>query len=199
MRAACLAAQDRDGERVVRDVILGTAPADVLFFKQMAHHLVDLDLSFMRHTLNVFLTRDPEQMLPSLQSRIGMPTLRDTGLARQCELVAMLEEWGQTPAVIDSRDLLLDPARTLQALCGHLGIGFEPAMLRWPAGPKDFDGAWASHWYAKVHKSRGFQPYRPKTMPFPHQLEPLLETCRPYYAQLQVHSISSRQVAPGPQ
>ncbi len=189
LRAICLAAQDSDGAGVVRNVILGPTPADVLFFKQMAHHLVDLDLAFMRHTLNVFLTRDPQEMLPSLRSRIGTPTLRDTGYARQCEVLAMLEAWGQTPAVIDSRDLLLNPAQTLRSLCEHLGIGFETAMLRWPAGPKEFDGVWASHWYVNVHKSTGFQPYRPKAERFPVELEPLLDTCRPYYATLRERCI----------
>ena len=192
LREACLRAQDSDGERVVREVILGAAGTGVVFFKQMAHHLVDLDLSFMRRTLNVFLTRDPVQMLPSLQSRIGPPTLRDTGFARQCELVTLLEGWGQRPAVLDSRQLLLDPEAALRALCEHLGLGFEPAMLRWPAGPKAFDGAWASHWYKSVHRSTGFQPYREKSGPFPKDLEPLLETCKPYYESLLKRAIGVR-------
>ena len=117
LRDTCLAAQDADGERVVKTVILGPWNKPVVFFKQMAHHLVDLDLSFMRQTLNVFLTRDPEQMLPSLRLRIGQPTLRDTGYRRQCEVMSMLESWGQAPAVLDSRDLLLDPRNcTAQAV-----------------------------------------------------------------------------------
>ncbi len=184
MRELCMAAQDSDGERVVRDVILGPRSRSVVFFKQMAHHLVDLDLGFMRHTSNVFLTRDPEQMLPSLQKRIGRPTLRDTGFRRQCEILAMMEGWGQTPAVVDSRDLLLNPPKVLSALCRHLGIPYEEAMLRWPAGPKKFDGAWAAHWYANVHCSTGFLPFSPKTAPFPKELLPLLDECRPYYAEL---------------
>ncbi len=192
LRELCLSVQDANGERVVRELILGPTGADVVFFKQMAHHLVDLDLSFMRQTLNVFLTRDPEQMLPSLQSRIGLPTLRDTGFAKQCEVLAMLEAWGQSPAVVDSRELLLDPAGTLEALCEHLGIEFEPEMLRWPAGPKDFDGAWASHWYANVHRSTEFQPYMPKSEPFPVELLPLLATCKPYYAMLLERAIGTR-------
>lgn len=184
MRELCMDAQDSDGARVVREVILGPRARPVVFFKQMAHHLVDVDLSFMRHTLNVFLTREPEQMLPSLQKRIGQPTLRDTGFKRQCEVLALLEGWGQTPAVVDSRDLLLSPPKVLSELCLHLGIHYDEAMLRWPAGPKEFDGAWAPHWYASVHRSTGFLPFKPKTEPFPAELRPLLDECRPYYAEL---------------
>ncbi len=184
LRAACMAAQDSDGERVVRELILGPWPSPAVFFKQMAHHLVSLDLGFMRHTHNLFLTRDPQEVLPSLLLRIGRPQLRDAGFARQCELIAMLEGWGQSPAVLDSRDLLSDPPGMLAALCRHLGMPFEEEMLRWPAGPKEFDGAWAPEWYKNVHQSTGFQPYRPKAGPFPDQLRPLLEECAPYYAEL---------------
>ena len=184
LREQCLAAQDADGERVVREVILGCLSKPVVFFKQMAHHLVDLDLRFMRHTRNVFLTRDPREMLPSLRLRIGKPVLRDTGFKRQCEVMTMLEDWGQSPAVLDSRDLLTDPPTALRNLCDRLGLPFEEAMLRWPAGPKEFDGAWAPHWYVNVHRSTGFRPYRPKSEPFPEELRPLLAECRPYYSTL---------------
>lgn len=189
LREACLAAQDGDGDRVARESILGPWASPVVFFKQMAHHLVDLDLDFMRRTRNVFLTRDPEQVLPSLLLRIGQPRMRDAGFARQCELIEMLEDWGENPAVLDARDLLTDPPGALAALCAYLEIPFEEAMLSWPDGPKEFDGAWASEWYASAHQSTGFRPYRPKPGPFPAELRPLLEECRPYYARLQERAL----------
>lgn len=197
LREECLAAQNANGEDVVRQEILGPAERPVLFFKQMAHHLVNLDLSFMRRTVNVFLTRDPERMLPSLQRRIGHPTLRDTGLKRQCEILSMLEGWGQRPAVVESRNLLLDPAGTLRALCAHLRIPFDRSMLRWPSGPKAYDGVWASEWYRNAHRTTHFQPYRARTEPFPGNLGPLLEECRPYYAILTGRSIGARPASTG--
>jgi len=42
-RDEVLRSQDADGERVVREVILGACDREVLFCKQMAHHLVELD------------------------------------------------------------------------------------------------------------------------------------------------------------
>ena len=191
LREACLAAQDSDGDRVARELILGPWDSPVVFFKQMAHHLVDLDLDFMRHTHNVFLTRDPLQVLPSLLLRIGQPRMRDTGFARQCELVEMLESWGQTPVVLDSGDLLMDPPGMLAALCEHLKLPFEEEMLRWPQGPKEFDGIWASEWYKNVHQTTEFRPHRPKPGPFPSELRALLEDCLPYYAKLQVRALRS--------
>ena len=40
-RQEVMAAVECDGERVVREVILGPCDRPVLFCKQMAHHLVD--------------------------------------------------------------------------------------------------------------------------------------------------------------
>ncbi len=183
-RGEVLAAQEADGEAVVRRVILGPCDRPVLFMKQMAHHLVDLDRGFLARTANVLLVRDPAEMLRSLVHQIPDPTLRDTGLAVQSELLARLRAEGQDPPVLDSRELLLDPPGVLHELCGRLGIPFDEAMLSWPAGPRPEDGVWAPHWYHNLHRSTGFAPYRAKTGPFPAELEPLLTECRPHYETL---------------
>lgn len=179
-----LAAQNNDGHQVIRDVILGACDLPILFVKNMAHHLVDLDLSFLDCTRNIFLIRDPEQMLPSLINQIPNPTLRDTGLKRQCDLLEDLLERGQQPVVLDSKELLLDPAGILKQLCAHLGFSFTEKMLTWKAGPIPEDGVWAKHWYHSVHTSTTFMEYREKEDPFPDFLEPLLNECKPYYDAL---------------
>jgi hypothetical protein len=184
-----MAHMDTDGERVVREVILGPCDRPVLFMKQMAHHLVELDHGFLAHTANVLLVRDPVEMLPSLAETLAQPVLRDTGLAMQSALLGELHALGQDPPVVDARDLLLDPPGVLAALCARLGIAFDPAMLSWSAGPRREDGIWAKHWYQAVHRTTGFQPYQPKHAPFPPQLEALLAECAPHYAQLTRHAI----------
>lgn len=183
-REVVMAGQDQDGERVVRDVILGPCDRPVLFVKNMAHHLVDLDLGFLDETVNVILTRDPREMLPSLRHQIPEPALADTGLARQCELLDDLEARGQAVTVLDAREVLLDPEAVLRQLCARLGLAFDPGMLSWTPGARPEDGVWAPFWYHNIHSSTGFQPYRPKTEAFPAFLEPLLAECRPYYERL---------------
>ena len=86
--------------------------------------------------------------------------------------------------VLDARELLLNPEGVLNTFCERLGISMEPAMLDWPRGARDYDGAWASWWYDKVHQSTGFAPYQPKTEPFPEQLAPLLALANPFYKKL---------------
>jgi hypothetical protein len=175
---------ETDGETVVREVILGLCDGEVLFMKQMAHHLVDLDRKFLDRTANVLLIRDPAEVLKSLVHQLPQPTLADTGISIQRDLLEQLRARGQDPPVIDSRELLLDPRSVLERLCALLEIEFEEAMLSWKPGPRPEDGVWAPHWYKNVHRSTGFRPYRLKAMPFPEHLEPLLEECRPHYEEL---------------
>ena len=170
-RDEVLAAMDTDGERVVREVILGPSDRPVLFLKQMAHHLPGLDPSFLRQTRNVLLIREPEEMLLSLRRQIPEPVLRDTGLGVQRELIRTLRSLGQDPPVLESRQLLLDPPGVLAQLCDYLEIPFDEAMLSWPAGPRPEDGVWAPHWYDSVHRSTGFQPWKAKDEPLPLELE----------------------------
>ncbi len=187
-RQDVLADMDLDGNRVMGN-LLQSAGKPVLFLKHMAHHLVGIDLGFLEQTRNVLLVRDPGQMLPSLAQQLPDPQLRDTALAQQRELFDYLSERGQTPPVLDARELLLDPAGMLEQLCGRLGIGFQPAMLSWEPGAKPEDGIWARHWYTNVHRSTGFQPYREKKEAFPERLRPLLEECRPHYEYLLANAI----------
>ena len=157
----------------------------------MAHHLVDIDQSFMRETSNIFLVRDPQQMLPSLTIQVPHAQLADTGLKAQWLLYRELVDAGQQPAIVDSRELLLDPGPVLEKLCRHLEIPYSSDMLTWPAGPHPDDGIWAPHWYAAVHRSTGFAEYREKT-DFPERLAPLLEECRPWYDKLYEHAIRAK-------
>src|SRR5690606_26916977 len=125
-----------------------------------------------------------EQMLPSLANQIPEPTLLDTGLAMQTELLDDLLALGQAPPVLDSRLLQENPEAVLKKLCAAVGIPWDPAMLSWPAGPRSYDGCWAPWWYHNVHRSTGFSRYKAKTEPFPPALEPLLAECRPHYQRL---------------
>ena len=186
-----IAEMENDGEVVVRELILGDQPTPVAFFKHMTHHLLNLDWSFLDQTVNVMLTRDPIDMLPSYGAVVETPTLGDVGYAAHVELLDYLRELGQEPPVLDSKQVLLNPPKVLGELCERIGIEFKEEMLNWEAGPRPEDGSWAEFWYASVHRSTGFAPYRPKNTPFPEHLEPLLEEARPYYEKLRALAIQA--------
>lgn len=187
-----LAVMDRDGGRVVREVILGPCERPVNFFKNMAHHLTGLDRGFLGGITNVLLTRDPAEMLPSLAQQLQDPTLRDTGLLQQTQILDHALQSGGEPVVLDAKQLLLDPHGVLRRACEKLALPFDEAMLRWPAGPKPEDGVWAKHWYANVHASTGFSAYTPKTSAFPERLLPLLDESLPLYERLARYAIPAR-------
>ena len=195
-RQDVMAAVNCDGAAVMRDLLMLQAreQARVLFIKHMAHHLHSLDLGFLKKTRNVFLVRDPREMLPSLTIQLPQATLSDTGLRRQWELFREMADQGQNPAILDSRELLLDPEGVLRQLCTHLDLEFDPGMLTWKAGARAEDGVWAPHWYHAVHQSSGFSAYQAKSE-FPEHLQALLDECRPWYEKL--YSFSLRADAAG--
>jgi hypothetical protein len=188
-----MAAQDPDGEVVVRDVMLGDYETPVVFFKQMAKHLVDLDRSFLPRFSNVLLTREPHDMLTSLQVQLPDATLDDTGFPELVEILDTLLESGDEPVVVDTKLLLLDPAAVLAEMCRRVGLGFDEAMLSWPAGPKPEDGVWARHWYDGVHRSMGWKPYAEKEAVLAEPLVTVLAQAQPMYDRLLPYRIGLGQ------
>ncbi len=179
---------ENDGNKVV-EMMLGPHNTPVVFFKQMTHHLVNLNLSFLDKTVNIILTRNPADMLPSYAKEVKNPSIRDVGYRQHLELLEYLENRGHPPAVLTSESVLKNPVKTLSRLCDTVGISFDEAMLSWEKGSRPEDGVWAKYWYHNVHNSTGFNKYRPKTDPFPERLKPLLEECLPVYEKLASRTI----------
>lgn len=158
----------------------------IFYQKHMTHHLLPtIDREWLDELTHTFLIRDPREMLTSYIRTIPDPRLEDTGLPQQVEIFDRVKQrMGRTPPVIDARDVLENPRRTLGLLCDALGVPFADAMLHWPPGPRDTDGVWAKHWYHNVERSTGFEPYRPKSEDVPDALHPLLEQCMALYQRL---------------
>jgi hypothetical protein len=173
---------------VVDELTLAPFPAGktVFYAKHMTHHLLpEVDRSALTGLRHAHLIRDPRQLLASYARVRAQPALADLGLAQQVEI---FRAFGGP--VVDSSDILQRPEPVLRALCDALAVPFDPAMLSWPAGPRDTDGVWARHWYDGVWRSTGFGPYRPSTAELPPELEPLAARCLPYYEELSAHRIT---------
>lgn len=184
-----MASQERDGALVIRDVLLGAYDTPVVLFKQMTHHLVEIDWSFLKQTANILLIRNPRAIINSYAKVIARPTMQDVGIEKQFELFEYLRKAGRLAAVIDAHELLRHPAGVLQQLCDRLGLPFEEKMLHWPAGPRPEDGVWAKHWYSNVHRSTSFHPYEERSYDLAEHLEELAEACCPYYEALFKHAL----------
>ncbi|WP_339787404.1 sulfotransferase family protein [uncultured Imperialibacter sp.] len=175
---------EKNPDKIISKTILGFNDKPVYFIKNMCHHLVGLDESFLDELVNLFLIRDPREMLPSLVNQLPHPVLRDTGLDKQLELFKKLKAAGKETFIFDSKDLLLNPEGMLRAFCSFVGIPFYKQMLAWEAGARPEDGAWAPYWYDNVHKSTGFAQYTPKNEKIKPELQPLMDESIELYEEL---------------
>ncbi|MDH3671868.1 MAG: HAD family hydrolase [Gammaproteobacteria bacterium] len=174
--------------RKVVDKVIGAIPAGrtIFYQKHMTHHLLpEIDRDWLTRMTNCFLTRDPREVIASYAKVRTTLTVADVGIPQQAEIF----EWvrsrtGQTPLVLDARDVLQDPHRMMAGLCAALDVPFTEHMLAWPPGPRESDGVWGKYWYASVWTSTGFTPYEPKVHTLPKYLEPLAEACAPHYRTL---------------
>ncbi len=161
-----------------------------VFVKNMGHHLQGFDYQPIKNYQNVFLIREPEQMLYSYAKVREQPTLNDIGLKQQAEIFAWLQAEGLSPLVLDGNELRKNPEKVLMELCKRLHLPFTKAMLSWPAGSRAEDGCWAPYWYANVHQSTGFMPpEEAATITLSNKLEEIKEASLPYYNSLKKHAI----------
>ena len=189
-----IAAMDCDWCSVAR-TMTGPSPtgAPIWYQKHMAHHMVGPiahdDLQGLRHA---FLIRDPARVVASYAAKREAVRPEHLGTARQVEYFDReADRLGDVPPVIDSADVLRDPAGTLQMLCAALGIDWDPAMLRWERGFRDTDGVWAAHWYDSVAASDHFGPPDDQMVDLGREEELVAAACRPDYDYLSRFALRS--------
>ena len=167
-------------------------PAEVRvhYAKHMSHHLLpEMDTDWVLAFTTVLLIRDPRLVVASyVRSRASVEPA-DIGLRQQDALLDLLVANGHDPPVIDADDFLRDPRAYLIWWCDWLGLPFDDGMFSWPAGPRDTDGVWAPHWYAAVHASTGFVPWRPREVSLSEHDAGVAEACRPAYERLRARRV----------
>jgi Sulfotransferase domain len=180
-----------DGEcdwRKVTARLTGAIPENkaLWYQKHMSHHLLDgMDHQWIYSLNNMFLIRHPNAVLASyIKSRAEVKP-EDIGLLQQAELFdELIRETGKAALVIDSTEFLLNPRGFIQALCAHLNIPFQEAMLSWPSGPRTSDGIWAKHWYASVWQSTGFESRPEPLTNLSEEHQGIADACLPAYQKL---------------
>ena len=158
MAAEVIAAMDCDWHGVARALAGDPAQGQPVWYqKHMTHHMAGPvqpdDLEGVRHA---FLIREPARMIASYLGKREAVSADDLGYHTQRAFFERIaERQGFAPPVVDSADVLHNPAGTLAALCGALEIDWDPAMLRWEPGRRATDGVWAPHWYNRVEATTG--------------------------------------------
>jgi hypothetical protein len=190
--AEIVASYPTDWRTVVAE-ITGPVPDGraIWYQKHMTHHMLDeIDYGWLDQVANCFLIRSPRAMLTSYIKVRPDVTMDELGLRHQRRIFDLVHaRTGSYPPVIDSRDVLQDPRRTLTLLCEAVGVPFTETMLHWPAGPRASDGLWSRYWYDRVEQSTSFEPYRPKDDPVPPRYQAMLEECDSLYEEMYQHRL----------
>lgn len=188
-----IATGETDWRKIVTHLTGPTANGKQIFFqKQMTHHLLpEIDRDWLGSVINCFLIRDPREVINSYIKKREDPVLEDLGFVQQAEIFDFVRtKANAVPPVVDAKDVLQDPERTLRVLCEAIGVEFSESMLSWPPGCRDTDGIWAKHWYCEVAKTTSFRMYRPTHYELPVNLRELYERCRDCYEKLYEHRLS---------
>src|SRR5207253_5410997 len=113
----------------------------ILYQKQMTHHLLpEIDREWIVNLTNCFLIRDPREVILSYIKKNPEPTLEDLGFVQQSEIFEFMRaRTNSIPPIVDARNVLEHPARTLRLLCDAVGVEFDKAMLSWPPGLRETD------------------------------------------------------------
>ena len=191
-RDEIIAHYETDPRKVADELVAPLPEAITLYYqKHMCQHMIEgVPVDWLSKVTNVFLIRDPRDVVRSWSKVVENVTLDEIGLPKQVELFRQVrEETGQIPAVIDSDDVLTDPRSVLSQLCEWIGLTFDDHMLHWAPGPRDYDGIWAPYWYDNVNKSTGFARRTPKTDPVDPRYEPLIERAQMLYDELAQHRL----------
>ncbi len=189
MRDAIIAAGEPDPTRVADRC---AAPADrpLFYQKHMTHHMLPgVPRDWFAEVAHVFLIRHPARVLASYDRKRERATLDDIGFRQQAEIFDAVRAQGLPATVVDSAEIRAAPEPMLCALCAALGVAYDPAMTRWPAGGHRDDGVWAAHWYDAVHRSTGFAG---PEGPLPLLDGALAEVCAealPYYDRMRAEAL----------
>ena len=182
-----IATGENDWRKVVA-YLTGPVPNGkrIFFQKQMTHHLLpEIDRQWLAAVINCFLIRDPREVISSYIKKLEDPALEDLGFVQQAEIFDFVRtRTNAVPPVVDAKDVLQDPERTLRLLCEAIGVEFSNSMLSWPPGLRDTDGIWAKYWYGEVAKTTSFQPYRPTSGEVPARLREIYQHCNECYERL---------------
>jgi hypothetical protein len=172
-----------DNEDDVRTMIAASSNP-VVFVKNMAHHMEVLRQPILPDSVNLFLIRNPRQIIASYAQVIESPVMRDIGIEYQYQLFQKLKAEKKKTILVDSGLVLENPKAVLEKVCEQCEIEFQPSMLHWKSGAKQYDGVWAKHWYKNVHNSTGFEKQNTSERPLPDSLKPLYVQAYGYYEKL---------------
>jgi hypothetical protein len=111
-----LSAQFNNADKVIKEIILSEYNKPIVFFKQMTHHLVNINLDFLSQTENILFIRNPKQIIASYAQVRDDVEMHDIGIEMQWFLFNHFKQNNLSCIVLDSNEILKSPQNGLKQL-----------------------------------------------------------------------------------
>ncbi len=179
----------------IRAMLAARAALAPMFIKDFPHYVETMwDDGLYDLFTHSFLIRDPAKTITSIYDKWPDFHEAEVGFAEQRALFDRLcDRLGKAPPVIDSDDLLEDPARVVAAWCAAVGIAFLPEALSWEPGARDEVSWWdGGSFHANLRNSDGLKPQQRRYVELeaaPARVREVHARALPHYQHIYKHRL----------
>ena len=157
----------------------------IWYQKHMAHHILELSaIDWISNCENCILLRHPKEVISSYTKKNELNSVEELGYPQQYEIVNYLKKIDKSFIIIDSKELLENPEKSLSAWCGKNNIQFDKSMLKWKKGKHINDGIWWKNWYDNVIQTNEFHKYEKKDINIENKYDSIYNESMKYYSYL---------------
>ncbi|MES0828229.1 sulfotransferase family protein [Ruegeria sp. SCP11] len=167
-----------------------------VFIKDFPHYINHMwDAEFLSHFTHAFLIRNPAKTITSMYDKWPDFDELEIGFPEQRALFDLLTAiQGNTPFVIDSDDLLENPAAVTKAFCEAVDIPFIEEALTWEARNDPSAHSWCEGgaFHTNLAKSTGLRPQKRKYVSLdntPRRVQRIYHRMMPHYLHVHKHRL----------
>lgn len=194
-----------EGEKTTPGLTLESVWTDIqqrarqgpVFIKDFPHYINHLwDEEFLSHFTHAFLIRDPAKTITSMHAKWPDFNELEVGFPEQRALFDLLTALnGSAPPVLDSDDLLEQPAAMTEAFCHAVGLPFVEEALTWEPGGNPSEHSWwdGGSFHANLAQSTGLTPQTRRYVSLedsPARVKQVYRRMMPHYQRLYAHRIT---------
>ena len=178
--------------KLTKRIVSTNKDEKISYQKHMSHHMLSqTPINWITKGTNVFLIRDPRDVILSYIQKNTLNNSDDIGFPMQKKLFNLIKDKGENPIVVNADDLSRSPRDVLIKLCSKLKIKFSEKMLTWNKGKRDSDGIWEKVWYKNVQSSTNFEKLKKNDQVIPKVHENIYKECLDVYNELNLYKIKN--------
>ncbi len=168
-----------------------------VFLKDFPHYINHMwGADFLSRFTHAFLIRDPAKTITSMHNKWPDFHEGEVGFPEQRALFDLLTALnGTPPPVVDSDDLLENPAAMTEAFCNAVCIPFIEEALTWEPGGDPSEHSWwdGGSFHANLAQSTGLKPQERRYLDLaetPPRVQQVHRRMKPHYDRLYRHRLT---------